>query len=143
MISEQTILRKFNDFTQVASPVLSLKDSHAYEEALVMVEHLMESVGEDESRMENLLISLLTNAIDDYESSIEPVTDFIYESMKGKGDIAILRFIINQHQLTFSDLPEIGHKSLVSKILSGERQLTRTHINKLCKRFNINPQLFF
>jgi HTH-type transcriptional regulator/antitoxin HigA len=50
---------------------------------------------------------------------------------------------MEQHKLGVADLPEIGSKSLVSRILNGERRLTRNHIEALSKRFNINPALFF
>ena len=143
MISESTILRKFSDFTRAAAPILSLQDNEAYEMALNMIENLMELVGEDHSRPENLLISLLAMAIKDYESADEEISEFINKAVEGEADIAVLRFIIDQHQLRLSDLPEIGHKSLVSKILSGERNLTRTHIDKLSKRFHLDPGLFF
>lgn len=143
MISESAILRKFSDFTRVAAPILSLSDDETYETALNMIEHLMELVGEDQNRPENLLISLLANAIKDYESADDETFEFVNKAMEGEADIAVLRFIIDQHQLTLSDLPEIGHKSLVSKILSGERNLTRSHIDKLSKRFHLDPGLFF
>ncbi|HAU1718475.1 TPA: transcriptional regulator [Legionella pneumophila] len=143
MISEQVILNKFIDFTKVAAPVLSLKDEQAYEDALTMMEHLMESVGEERNKPENILIGLLAHAIEEYESKDEEISDFVSQSMSDRGDVALLRMIIDQHQLTLSDLPEVGHKSLISKILSGERNLTRSHIEKLSKRFHIDPGLFF
>lgn len=143
MISEQVILNKFIDFTKVAAPILSLSDEQAYEDALMMVEHLMDSVGEERNKPENILIGLLAHAIEEYESKDEEISDFVDQSRAARGDIVMLRMIIEQHQLTLSDLPEIGHKSLVSKILSGERNLTRSHIEKLSKRFHIDPGLFF
>ena len=45
--------------------------------------------------------------------------------------------------LVTSDLPEIGSKSLVSKILNGHRRLTIDHIKALSNRFGIDPVLFF
>lgn len=143
MISEQVILKKFMDFTQVAAPILSLKDEQAYEDALTMVEHLMESVGEQSNKPEHILIDLLTRAIKEYEEKEAEISDFVNQSMNDASDVVMLRFLLSQHQLTLSDLPEIGHKSLVSKILSGERNLTRSHIEKLSKRFHIDPGLFF
>ena len=77
------------------------------------------------------------------EMILSKFTDFINQTISERSDMAILRTIIDQHQLTLSDLPEIGHKSLVSKILSGERNLTRTHIKKLSDRFHIDPRVFF
>jgi HTH-type transcriptional regulator/antitoxin HigA len=143
MIAEQIILNKFNEFTKVATPVLYLKDEQAYEDALMMVEHLMESVGEHADRPENILISLLAHAIKEYEEKDDEVSDFVNQSKDTPRDVSMLRLLLSQHQLKLSDLPEIGHKSLVSKILSGERNLTRAHIEKLSQRFHIDPGLFF
>lgn len=55
----------------------------------------------------------------------------------------VLSFLMEQHQLTQNDLPEIGSQSLVSKILKGERQLTLRHIEKLSTRFHVSPAVFF
>jgi len=55
-----------------------------------------------------------------------------------------LRSLIKRHHLTLSDLKnEIGSKSTVSLILSGKRNLTRTHAEKLSARFKISPGVFF
>lgn len=143
MISEQAIMKKFIAFTQAAAPILSLKDEQAYEDALMMMEHLLELVGEDEKRPENFLIQWLAQAINDYESRDKDVTDFLNTALAEKNDLALLRMIIDQYELTLSDLPEIGHKSLVSKILSGQRNMTRSHIEKISRRFHIDPGLFF
>ena len=143
MMNEKMILNKFKEFTHVAFPILSIKGVEAYEDALNMVEHLMESVGDDDAPTENLLISLLHQAIQDFEDKNEELVAFEKESMEVSSDIAVLRVLLDQYHLTLSDLPEIGHKSLVSKILSGDRALTKTHIKKLSQRFNIDPSLFF
>jgi len=47
-----------------------------------------------------------------------------------------------QYGLHLEDLPEIGSKSYVSKIRSGERNLSKEHIEKLSKHFGISPALF-
>lgn len=142
-MNEKMVLAKFKDFTRVASPLLYLKGVEAYEDALNMVEHLMESVEDNEAGPENLLISLLGHAIKDYEDKQEEWAAFEKEAMGLNSDVAVLRVLLDQYHLTLSDFPEIGHKSLLSKILSGERSLTKTHIKKLSQRFNIDPALFF
>jgi len=53
----------------------------------------------------------------------------------------MLRLLMHKHALKGSDFEhEIGKRSYVSLILSGERKLTKEHIEK---RFNISPALFF
>ena len=56
----------------------------------------------------------------------------------------ILRELIDRHNLNEGSLQdEIGPQTLVSKILNGEHQLTREHIEKLAGRFNVSPVVFF
>ena len=62
---------------------------------------------------------------------------------KTPADIAMLRLLMNQDELKGTDFPEIGDKTLISKILSGSRRLTKDHITKLAGRFDISPALFF
>lgn len=143
MISRSQVLNKFIDFSRVAASILHLHDNEAYEDSLNLIEYLMELVGEDNNKPENLLISLLSHAIKVYESNNEEICSFEKEAADGKTDLAVLRFLIAQHHLTLNDFPELGHKSLISKILSGERNLTKSHIEKLSKRFHVDPGLFF
>ena len=143
MNKERLILNKFQDFVRVASPMLYLEDVEAYEGALLMIEHLMESIGEDNTHPENLLIVLLQNAIHIYENKNKNILAFEKEAMSVNSEIAILRILMDQYDLNLDDFPEIGHKSLLSKILSGDRALTKNHIMKLSKRFNLNPAIFF
>jgi HTH-type transcriptional regulator/antitoxin HigA len=42
--------------------------------------------------------------------------------------LAVLRLLMNQHGLGTADLPEIGSKSMVSRVLSGKRSLSKKHI---------------
>ncbi len=58
--------------------------------------------------------------------------------------IKVLKSIIKKNRLTHADLkPELGSKSNVSLILSGKRNLTKGHIQKLSDRFNLQPSIFF
>lgn len=59
--------------------------------------------------------------------------------------IAILKTLMSQHRLQMTDLPELGSKSNVSKLLNAAkgRKLTRQHIELLSKRFGVSPALFF
>ena len=85
MISESAVLSKFTDFTRVAAPILYLNNNETYEAALNMVEHLMESIGEDCNRPENLLITLLAHAIENYESAQEQTAEFVNNAMNREG----------------------------------------------------------
>lgn len=67
----------------------------------------------------------------------------VYQSGPVKG-IAILQELMERHGLNQgSFLDEIGAQPVVSRILKGERQLTRDHIENLAQRFNVSPAVFF
>jgi HTH-type transcriptional regulator/antitoxin HigA len=56
---------------------------------------------------------------------------------------ALLSFLMEQHHLKQSDLPEVGNQSVVSQILSGARQLNVRQINSLAKHFKVPAGVFF
>lgn len=68
--------------------------------------------------------------------------NLITTDLKKVSPIEMLEFLMQEHNLGQSDLPEIGSQSLVSKILSGERHLTTDHIKKLSGRFGVSPVVF-
>lgn len=106
-----------------------------YEKLLNFVEELMEisrHVKKDE-RVTSLL-KLVAKNIEEYETHRFPT--------KQVSPLEMLEFLMEEHGLGQSDLPEIGSQSLVSKVLSGERHLTVEHIQKLSKRFGVSPSVF-
>jgi len=54
----------------------------------------------------------------------------------------VVRFLMEQHGLSQSQLPEVGNQSVVSQVLSGQRQLNVRQIARLCQRFGVGPGLF-
>ena len=134
---------KFAEFANVAAPLLHITNESEYEQALQVVEDLLEQASDDPQDTLNGLIELISRAIAAYEASDSAMMAFDQEADNTAPDVAVLRLLMSQHQLTGADLPEIGDKTLVSKILAGERNLTKQHIEKLAKRFQIDPGLFF
>ena len=55
----------------------------------------------------------------------------------------LLSFLMEEHGLKQSDLPELGNQSIVSQILSGTRDLNVRQINSLAKRFKVPAGIFF
>ena len=53
-----------------------------------------------------------------------------------------MRHLMEQHQLTQSQLPEIGPQSVVSAILAGKRQLNVRQISRLARRFKLPADVF-
>jgi len=58
--------------------------------------------------------------------------------------IEVLRTLMDANNLRQKDLASIfGSESIVSEVLHKKRHLSKSHIQKLSKRFNISPAAFF
>lgn len=91
----------------------------------------------------NPVIDMIALAIEKYEQQDSELESFISEADNSPADLALLQTLMSQHKLTGSDLPEIGDKTMVSKSLNGKRELNRQAIEKLCKRFKLQPAMCF
>lgn len=105
-----------------------------HEKLMLFVAELMEWLRHHKDEHATSLLSLIARNIEIYENQRYPT--------KKISSIEMLTFFMEQHSLGQNDLPEIGSQSLVSKILSGERQLTLEHVRRLSKRFGISPAVF-
>ena len=132
-----------HSFAQAAAPYFHITDNEHYEEALDLVENLLEEAEDSPNDPLNAVIEMLSNAIEAYENEDEELTAFEKQAIDQPADLAMLRLLMDQHGLGTADLPEIGSKSMVSRVLSGKRSLTKKHIQALSERFGINPGLFF
>ena len=58
--------------------------------------------------------------------------------------LEVLRALMNANNLRQKDLvPVFGSESIVSEVLHKKRDLNKTHIEKLSKRFHVSPAVFF
>ena len=130
-------------FAETAAPYLHIKDDKHYTEALELVESLLEEAEDSFDDPINSVIDLLSHSIEAYENTDTELTGFEAQAMGQPADLSVLRVLMEQYNLGTADLPEIGSKSMVSRVLSGERNLNKNHIIALSQRFNIDPGLFF
>lgn len=132
-----------HSFAQVAAPYLHINDEQRYEETLELIENLLEDAEDSFNDPLNGIIDLLSQAIENYENQDDELVAFSTAAINQPADIATLRLLMDQHQLGTADIPEIGSKSMVSRVLSGERSMNKNHIKALAERFQISPNLFF
>jgi HTH-type transcriptional regulator/antitoxin HigA len=85
---------------------------------------------------EDRIVELLTLLIEDFEEkhySLPPATPR-----------DIVRHLMESNGLRQVDLIDVfGAESTVSEVLNGRRDLAKSHIEKLSRRFNVSPGLFF
>lgn len=143
-ITSEELVSAYRPFAAFAGDLLHIHDDAAYQDAMGVLGELLDHAPEDPDSPEQGLIKTLALAIEDYESNLPEVQAWQAKVDTMPGDVAMLRLLMDQHGLGGADFEgEIGKRSYVSQILSGEKHLTRKHIEKLAARFSISPALFF
>jgi HTH-type transcriptional regulator/antitoxin HigA len=82
------------------------------------------------------LAELLTLLIEDFEERSY--------SLPPASPVEVIRHLMDVNDLRQMDLLDVfGTASVVSEVLSGKRDLAKTHIEKLSARFHVSPEVFF
>jgi HTH-type transcriptional regulator / antitoxin HigA len=115
-------------------PLRPIKTKRDYKVASSAMNALLDAGGANEKSSLASLVTLLGDFISDYEDA-QPATETISPAK-------MLRFLMDQHGLGQSDLPEIGSQGVISEILNGKRDLNIRQIRLLAKRFNVGAQVF-
>jgi HTH-type transcriptional regulator/antitoxin HigA len=116
------------------SPLLSLRNEQEYERAVERLNYLLDEVGTDEQHPLYTLLDTLGTLIHAYEEEHHPIPEC--------SGVDVLRFLMDEHGLTQSDVPEIGSQGVVSEVLRGERELNIRQIRALATRFQVSPAVF-
>ena len=105
-----------------------------YENAVKMLDELIDRIGEAENHPLASLMETLGTLIENYEKQTFP------ESVADP--MGVLKFLMEEHHLNQADLAEIGSQGVVSEILNGKRELNLRQIKSLSRRFNVSPAVF-
>ena len=132
------IKEKARELFEAASFIGQINNEDEYEQAMALMDELIEDYDHQKP-----LIDVLSVSIENWENSAPEFFEFNDRVSRFGGGLSALKVLMAQHGLGVADLPEIGSESLVSRILSGERSLTRSHIVALIERFEVSPALFF
>ena len=116
------------------SPLLSIRNEREYDLAVERLNRLLDEVGTDEQHPLYTLLDTLGTLIRVYEEEHHPIP-----ACSGAD---VLRFLMEEHGLTQSDLPEVGSQGVVSEILRGKRELNARQIRALATRFHVSPAVF-
>lgn len=116
------------------APVSVIRTEQQYDQALATLHQLLDIVGDDETHPLYELLDTLGVLIHTYEESHIPAGNVT--------SIDILKLLMDEHQLTESDLPELGSPPQVAAILAGRRALSVPQLHALAKRFGVTPATF-
>lgn len=116
------------------APLLSVRNEREYNEAVKRLNSLVDEIGDNEKHPLYSLLDTLGTLISLYEEERYPIPE--------STGVDVLRFLMDEHSLTQSDLSEIGSQGVVSEILNGRRELNVRQIRALAKRFKVSTAVF-
>lgn len=116
------------------SPLLSIRNEREYDLAVKRLRKLLDEIGTDEHHPLYGFLDTLGTLIHAYEEEHYPMPE--------SSGADVLRFLMEEHDLTPSALPEIGPSDVVSEILNGKRELDGRQIRTLAQRFHVSPAVF-
>jgi HTH-type transcriptional regulator/antitoxin HigA len=117
------------------APYRAIHNEQEYEKAVKLLNTFVDEVGDNPKDPRYRSIETLSVLIHAYDRE--------HHRLPEVSGIEVVRFLMGEHGLTQSDLPEIGTQSVVSETLSGRRQLNTHQIRALAARFGVDPGAFF
>ncbi len=117
-----------------AARIAPIRDEAHYLKIVKLADQLVDAIGAEKKHPLLDLLDVVSELIRAYDAEHYVIP----EASPGK----VLRFLMEQHQLFQSDLPEVGNQSVVSMILSETRQLNVRQIRALAERFHVSPSVF-
>lgn len=129
-----TITAKLQKQWSEIAPILTVRNEREYGLAIERLNTLIDEVGTNENHPLYTLLDTLGILIHAYEEQHYPIPDC--------SGVDLLRYFMEEHSLSQSDLPEVGSQGIVSEILNGKRELNLRQIRALAKRFNVSPSVF-
>ena len=122
-----------NHWTNIA-PLLTIRNEREYNAAVKRLNELLDEIGDNEKHPLYGLLDTLGTLIHAYEEEHYPIPDAT--------GAEVLRFLMEEHGLTQSDLPEVGSQGVVSEILNGKRELNVRQIRSLAEKFRVSSAVF-
>ncbi|MGE5624615.1 MAG: helix-turn-helix domain-containing protein [Bacillota bacterium] len=115
-------------------PLGTLRTKADYNRAVSILDGILDVVGEDEKHPLAELADALSVFIERYEAEHARIPD--------ASPVTVLKFLMKQHGLRQTELPEIGSQGVVSEVLTGKRDLNARQIRRLAKRFGVSAAVF-
>jgi HTH-type transcriptional regulator/antitoxin HigA len=112
----------------------SIHNKHDHEQAIVVLNQLLDKVGDNEKHPLYGFLEILGIVIENYEAE--------HHQWDEASGVNVLQYLMQEHDLNQEDLSEIGSQGVVSEILNGKRQLNVNQIKKLGERFHVSPAVF-
>jgi HTH-type transcriptional regulator/antitoxin HigA len=120
-------------WTNIA-PLLTIRNEREYNAAVRRLNELLDEIGDNEKHPLYSFLDTLGTLVHAYEEEHYPIPDAT--------GAEVLHFLMEEHGLTQSDLPEVGSQGVVSEILNGKRELNIRQVRALAERFEVSSAVF-
>jgi HTH-type transcriptional regulator/antitoxin HigA len=116
------------------APLLTIRNEREYNAAVKRLNELLDEIEDNEKHPLYSLLDTLGTLIEVYEEEHYPIPDAT--------GAEVLRFLMDEHGLTQSDLPEVGSQGVVSEILNEKRELNVRQVRSLAEKFKVSSAVF-
>ena len=133
VISTGKLLKAWTPFRDALgfSTIRTAKD---LKRASAVVNHLLDEIGEDEDHPLADVLDYLSTQVEAYEAEHVAIPEAPARD--------VLRFLMEQHGLSQSDLADCAPQSRISEILNGRRDISKELAKALAKRFGVGVGVF-
>lgn len=118
----------------VAPLLKAPRNEQEYNVLTQSLDELLAMTGDDDNHPLSELVDRIGDLISAYDREHYPISEV--EPREA------LRYLMQEHGLSQSDLPEIGPQPIVSDILAGKRSLNARQIKALSLRFGVKAEAF-
>jgi HTH-type transcriptional regulator/antitoxin HigA len=105
-----------------------------YDARVERLNRLLDEVGDNPDHPLYRVIETLALVIEAYDDR--------HHALPEASDVETLEFLMEQHGLGQSDLPELGSQGVVADILRGHREINADQARALGRRFGVSPEVF-
>jgi HTH-type transcriptional regulator / antitoxin HigA len=116
------------------APLLTIRNEQQYDQAINRLNNLIDEIGTNEQHPLYHFLDTLGTLIESYERE--------HYEIPGCSGSDSLAYLMEEHKLSSSDLPEIGTSETIKAILTKEKSFTLDQIQQLAKHFKVQPQVF-
>lgn len=129
------LLKQAYEHWHYVAPLLTAPENDDDYDALVQfLDELLDEVGDDEGHPLASLAARIGDLIEAYDEEHHPLPPV--------SGTEALRYLMQEHNLSQTDLAEIGPQSVVSEILNGKRKLNLRQVVALSERFRLPVEVF-
>ncbi len=111
-----------------------VRNEQDYDRLIKQLQQLIDEVGTNEQHPMYEFLDTLGTILHEYEEK--------HYAMPAASGTDVLHYLMEEHGLHQSDLPEVGSQGVVSEILNGKRALNIRQIKNLADRFQVSPAVF-